>query len=420
MVLRARFALLVAPFAIAVPTASAVEGAPLPVREGVVVSWQARTSVAVVVTTDQKVYAIHALRRVAPGRRVRVDGIKWGTPSAGVQWSAPGRGIKWGIRKAANGTFESGLTPLSGRPTTMSLRGSVARRFGKRGVVVAVPGATVAVPFRGAVWLPGGKRANAASLGDFGAAITVRIRFDRKGRLFGVRVVETAPASTKTPVPIAGRVIAADPAGRTITIQAGTAAFPVPVTIAVGGNVDLGLFPVGSDIAATVTPPTNPGGPATASSLSLNGSFGQADTAATNVVIPAGVAGEGSAAPGATPPAQVTPPAPGVTPPGGNPPPVSAIQARRLAKIAEIREGWAAARAAGQIPGTGLFTSQRNRLDRVAAQIAAGDLATATAELELFEKAVKCGPSDRIAKPVRESMLAASAELRGLLDPTLS
>lgn len=358
------------------PVASAVEGAPLPRRDGVVVAWQARTSTAIVVTGDQRVYAIHALRRVAPGRRVRVDGIKWGTPSPGIKWGAPGQGIKWGIRKAANGTFESRLTPLPGFATTMSLRGTVGRRFGSSGAIISVPGASVVVPFRGAVWLPGGKRTYGASeLGQFGASVTVTLTRDAKGRIFGRRVVETAPPVVLGGVPIAGTVIGVDQPRRTLTVEAGNATFPLAITFAVPVGADIGLYPLGSYVAATVVQATPPDTSVAATALSLNATFGAADAPATSITVPA-----------------------------PNP--------AHVAAGADLLARWTAARDAGQIPNTGTFTSNKNRLDRIGFLIASGDKLKAIAELEQFDKKIQGAPAGEIDTAFRDAMLGLSAALR--------
>ena len=61
----------------------------------------------VVVTPTGRMMAIHSLRKLSPGTRVRVDGIKWGAPLAGIKWGVQPAGIKWGIKWAKNGTFAS-------------------------------------------------------------------------------------------------------------------------------------------------------------------------------------------------------------------------------------------------------------------------------------------------------------------------
>lgn len=364
---------------VAVPTASAVTGAPLPRRDGVVIAWQPRSSTAIVVTGDQRAYAIHSLRRAAPGSRVRVDGIKWGAPTSGIKWSVAPSGIKWGIKWAANGSYQSRLTKLRGRATTMSLRGTVVRRFGRRAVVVSIRGGTIVIPLRGAVWLPGGKRSNATSpLGAFGAKVTIRVSFDARNRAFSRRVVETSPPSQRPTLPVAGRVIASDTVGQTLTVQVGNAAFPVILTISVPAAVDLANYPVGSEIAGTVVQAAAPDTTLSAVALSLNKTFAQADSPLTTVVI--------------------APPNP-----------------LHLAAIDDAQSRWLEGRAQGLVPNTGLFTSERNRLDRIEFLITVGDKPKAISELEQFDKKLKDAPPDDITPSFRGDRRAAATALRAQL-----
>ena len=370
---------LLASTGVVVPAASAVDGAPLPRRDGVVVAWQARSATAIVVTTDQRAYAIHALRRVAPGSRVRVEGIKWGTPTSGIKWSVTPAGIKWGIQRAANGSYQSRLTKLAGRATTMSLRGTVVRRFGNRGVVVSVRGGTFVIPLRGAVWLPGGKRSNATTtLGQMGAAVTIGVSFDAKGRAFSRRVIETAPPVATPTVPVAGRITASDPVARTLTVQAGTTAFPVLLTISLPSLVDIARYPVGSEFAATVVQAAAPDTTLAATALSLNATFAQADSPATSIVI--------------------APPNP-----------------QAVAAINDLKIRWLAARDQGIIPNTGEFTSEQNRIDRIAFLINVGDTTNAVSELEQLDKKLRNAPADTIATAFRDEVTAATAALRAQL-----
>ncbi len=273
---------------VAVPIAIAVEGRPLPRRDGVVVAWQARSATAVVVTGDQRVYAIHALRRVTPGARVRVQGIKWGAPTSGIKWTVAPSGIKWGIQRARNGSFQSRLTRL-GTASTMSLRGTVVRRFGTRGLAVSIRGATFVIPMtRGAVWLPAGKRQNATGqLGQFGATVRVQIAFGRGGRVSTRRIVEVQPPVQNRPVPVSGRMIAVDPAARTITVQSGTTTFALPLVINVPASIDLAAYPVGSQIAGQIVQAPAPQTTLHAVELSRNESFAAADSPATTIAVPA-------------------------------------------------------------------------------------------------------------------------------------
>lgn len=377
MTTRRTLASLAASALIGVPAASAVNGAPLPRRDGVVVAWQARSKTAIVVTGDQRAYAIHSLRRVAPGSRVRVDGIKWGTPTSGIKWSVAPSGIKWGIKLAANGSFQSRLTSLPGRATTMSLRGTVVRRFGRRSAVVSIRGGAFVIALRGAVWLPGGKFTNATprNLGQMGAKVTVRVSFDAKGRAFSRRIVETSPPSATPTLPVSGRVVAIDTTGRTLTVRAGNAAFPVTLTIGVPPVVDLARYPVGSEIAATVKQAAAPDTTLAATALSLNATFADADSPITTVVI--------------------APPIP-----------------QHLAVIDGMQSHWFAGRAQGLVSNTGVFTSEGNRLARIEFLITVGDKPKAVSELEQFDKKLRTAPPDAIATSFRDELITAAAALR--------
>jgi hypothetical protein len=365
---------------VAVPVALAVDGQPLPKREGVVVAWQPRSTTAVVVTGDQRVYAIHTLRRATPGTRVRVEGIKWGTPTSGIKWTVAPSGIKWGIGRARNGSFQSRLTRL-GAATTMSLRGTVVRRFGTRGVAVSIRGATFVIPLtRGAVWLPGGKRQNAtAPLGQFGSTVSIQISFSRTGRASTRRLTELQPPVANRRVPISGRVIAVDAAAHTITIQAGTTVFPLPLLIDVPATVDLAAYPVGSQLAGLIVQAPAPQATLHAVELSRNETFGRADSPTTTIQVPV------------PNPAQV------------------AASNGLLAR-------WTAARAGGLIPNDGLFTSQRNRLQRVAFLIGVSDKAKAIDELENFGKRFKNVSSpDDIDASLRDAIVTEADALRSQL-----
>ena len=364
---------------VAVPVALAADGQPLPRREGVVVAWQARSTTAVVVTSDQRVYAIHTLRRVTPGTRVRVEGIKWGTPASGIKWTVAPLGIKWGIRRASNGSFQSGLTRL-GTARTMSLRGTVVRRFGARGVAVSIRGATIVLPLaRGAVWLPIGKRQNVtAPLGQLGSTVSVQIAFGRTGRATARRLIELQPPTANRRVPISGRVTAVDPMGHTIALQAGATGFPLPLVINLPAAVDLTAYPVGSQLAGQIVQAPAPQATLHAVELSRNETFARADSPATTIVI-------------------------------------SAPNPAHVAASNDLLSRWVAARAGGLIPNEGLFTSQRNRLQRVAFLIGIGDTAKAAAELENFSMRFKNSSPGDVDTSFRESIVTAAGALRAQL-----
>lgn len=364
---------------VAAPIAIAVEGRPLPRRDGVVVAWQARSTTAVVVTGDQRVYAIHALRRVIPGARVRVEGIKWGAPTSGIKWTVAPSGIKWGIRRALNGSFQSRLTRL-GTASTTSLRGTVVRRFGTRGLAVSVRGATFVIPMtRGAVWLPAGIRQKAAGqLGQFGATVRVQIAFGRGGRVSTRRVTEVQPPVQNRPVPVSGRVVAVDAAAHTISLQSGAAGFPLSFVIHVPASIDLAAYPVGSQIAGQIVQAPAPQTTLHAVELSRNETFASADSPATTIAAPA-----------------------------PNPAHVAASN--------ELVARWLEGRSGGLIPNDGLFTSQRNRLQRIAFLVGVGDKQQAIKELESFDRRFRNTLADDIDAAFQESMVSRADALRTTL-----
>lgn len=394
---------------------------PLPQRDGVVVSWQPVSRSTVIVTDDSRVYVVHGLRRTAPGRRVRVDGIKWGTPTSGIKWSTRPQGIKWGIRTAANRTFSSSVTRL-GRTRTMALRARVLKRFGTRGVVVAVPGATVALPLvRGAVWLPTGKRSHAGrGVGAPGSTSVFRLAVTPRGRVVVTSAVEVAAARPTTPLPFAGRVTAIDPATRTITVTAGTTAFLVRVVVAVPPTVPISPFVPGAVVSGSLL-----AGDRSLTEISLNGSFSQADATATVVTATTGSSVTGTpgtsvGTTGGTSPTggvSTTPTAPGGTGSGG-PSPATLVTAMSTA--------WAAGRDAGvfsQGAGTGFATSQANRLTRIGEYLAVGDLVDARLEAQRFESLLQDaatepgdhGPVVITSGSFKAAMLTDAAALRRAL-----
>jgi hypothetical protein len=360
------------------PSALAVEAQPLPRRDGVVVAWQARTATAVVVTGDRRVYAVHALRRVTPGTRVRVDGIKWGRPTAGIKWSVAPQGIKWGIKWAKNGTYQSRLT-RTGTATTTSLRGTVIRRF-PRAVAVSVRGATIVIPTtRGAVWLPGGKVQNATTeLGRLGATVDVRVGFTSTGRAVARGVTEIAPPIPSARIPLAGKIVAVDPVARAITVRSGTVAFPLDLIVEVPAAFDLGLYPVGSQIAGRIAEAPAPQQTLHAVELSLNGSFAQADSPVTSV---------------SSPPADPA----------------------HVAAATSLKDRWLAARAGGWIPNDGLFTANLNRLERLGFLIVVSDKEKAVKEIDQFVMKLQSGGPAAIDPGFKTEAEAAAAALKAQL-----
>ncbi len=351
--------------------------APLPQREGVVVGRTIDGKATIVVARgNQRVYVIHTLRRLPAGTRVRVGGIKWGTPTSGIKWSRPPAGIKWGIKWARNGTFQSRLTVLPGRLQSASLRGGrIVRRFGASGVAVSYPGATFVVKVsRRAVWLPGGKMTSASTgLGEIGSTVDLRLAIGRRGGLVATRVVQQSPPVAGAAIPLAGTIVAADPVNRTLTIRSSNdLAFPLDILVTVPVGVDLGIFPIGSSVATKVVPSAADVNVFYAAEISRNDTFAQAD-----------------AEPAPTASASPATPAPETTTTVVLPVPNPA----HLAGADDLRTKWITGNAAGLITRNGLFQSEDNRLTRVKNLIAIGDRPGAIAELTRFEERIDdCRP----------------------------
>ncbi len=377
--------------------------APLPQREGVVVGQTHDGKATVVVARgNQRVYVIHTLRRLPAGTRVRVGGIKWGTPTSGIKWSRPPAGIKWGIKWARNGTFQSRLTVLPGRLHSASLRGGrVVRRFGASGVAVSYPGATFVVKVsRRAVWLPGGKMTSASTgLGEIGSTVDLRLAIGRRGGLVATRVVQQSPPVAGAAIPLAGTVVAADPVNRTLTIRSSKdPAFPLDILVTVPVGVDLGIFPIGSSVATKVVASATDANVFFAAEISRNDTFAQADAE------PAAAAG--------TSPTTAGPDTTTVVLPVPN--------SAHLAGADDLRTKWIAGNAAGLITRNGLFQSEDNRLTRVKSLIALGDRPGAIAELTRFEEHIEdCRPGhgggDDINGVFADEMTALSVALRQAL-----
>ncbi len=369
------------------PQAFAVEGAPLRNRDGVVVSWQAGSKSAVVVTRDSRVYVIHSLRKVTPGTRVRVEGVKWGTTAQGIKWGTQPAGVKWGIKLARNGTFQSGLVRL-GKSRTMALRAIVVKKYGNRGVAVSVNGAVVVLPLtRSAVWLPGGKRTNAGTgVGKFGSKSVFKIRVDSKGRAVVTGATEVAQATPGAAVPFAGRLQSIDAVNGQIVVNSSTnKLLPLSLSVAVPAKVDLAKFAVGTQVSGTAVASVADPAVLIATGFSSNASFAAADNPATSVSIPA-----------------------------PNP--------QHLAAIAAMKADWKAGFDSGKFTqqGVGLYTSQANQLAVAERAIIRGDVAQAVHKLaqfiELIGKANDDGPV-RIDNAFKTEMILKAQALRVMVTP---
>ena len=256
-------------------SAFAVTASPLPQRVGVVVGWQAASSSAVLVTPAGRVYVVHGVPKVTPGQRVLMHGIRWGTPGQGVVWGP--RRSAWGIKKARNGTFETAVT-LLGRARKATLRAQIVRRIGTRGVVVSVPGATIALPLaHGATWV----RPSGTPAGRFGSASEFRLAIDARGRVSVTSARQSTPAAKGAVIPFAGRVTASDRSKRTIVVTGGSSSLPVTFTIEVPSGFDYRRYRPGRAVSGLARTPSGNASGLLLVSIWLNGSFRDADSPGT-------------------------------------------------------------------------------------------------------------------------------------------
>ena len=312
-------------------------------RAGVVVNWRSRSSTAVVALRSGRLLAVHSLRRVAPGTSVRVDGIKWGTPSSGIKWSTAPRGIKWGIKLSRNGTYMSNLLRVGGSSGT-PVRGVVVGRS-RHGVAIGTRGGLIVV--RMAVWLPSGtKRTKAIELPAVGDTITTNVRFGRKGRLLGdgVRFVETRGSA---PIPVSGRVSRIVTTDRTVQISSvSDPAFRVVTTLGVPSTIDMSKLALGQEVAATATIAAD--GTLRVNEVSRNETFATGNDPANTQVAP--------------------PPADAAT----------------LGLLRRAMDRWTAGQQAGGIPDQAVYESELARLRRANAAAQDGNRPVARAEVEAF------------------------------------
>jgi hypothetical protein len=313
-------------------------------RSGVVVGWRDQSKTAIVALRSGRLISVHALRKVSPGTRVRVDGIKWGTPTAGIKWSVAPRGIRWGIKwSRLSGTYTSSLRP-GGRAGGTPVRGVVVRRF-RNGMAVGTRGGIVVV--RMAVWLPGGgKSTKGFRLPGRGDTILTNVRFGPRGRLIGdgVRYVD---AGRTARVPVSGRLTRVNPATRTIRVaSAEDPDFPVAVDIGVPTTIDMGRLPAQGEVASTST--VNPDGTLRTTSISDNSSFDASNDPANTQVAP---------------------------PPAG----AGALQA-----IARVIDRWTAARSEGAITDQAVYDTGLARLQRADSAARDGNLPIARSEIQGF------------------------------------
>ena len=332
------------------PISEALRPAPLKTRSGIVVTWRPQNGVAIVAQPSGNLLAIHALRKVAPGTRVTVSGIKWGTPTSGIKWGTRPQGIKWGIKWGRNGSYQSGLRAQKVRKAVWTpVRGPIVKRIGKKAVVVGTPGGSVV--FRVSFPRVQGHVANAINtLPPVGATISVRVFFGKKGVKFGRDIKYLKPPVPGASLPFAGKIVSINTAARTMVVEDDQdPGYRIRVKVKLPPEFTLTPYTVGEEVAVKGTLTT--GGTLALTTIGPNANFDQADDpiavqilttgqpACANAVEaacprePAAASGGDSLlglppAPGAPQPSSSspsTPPSPaggGVTPPpgGGTPP----------------------------------------------------------------------------------------------------
>lgn len=247
---------------------------------GTVVGWQPKSKTAVVALNSGRLMTIHAVRRHKPGTRVRVTGIKWGRPTAGIKWSRAPQGIKWGIKWARNGTFQSGLRPVSQTRKTR-VRGVVVQRYAGA-VAVGTRGGVVVV--RQAVWLPrNGKKTKAlhAVRPAVGDLVTTNVTIAANGTLHGdgVRVIPTAGP---IPIPTGGELRRVGNTVRVTTVV--DSSFVVATSMKVPVGVDVSGIRPGTEVSATAT--LNADKSLRLAQLAPNGSFTAANDPSQQITAP--------------------------------------------------------------------------------------------------------------------------------------
>ncbi len=266
----------VAAVSVIAPVSDALRIAPLATRDGVVVTWRSKNKVAVVAEPNGRLRAIHSLRKVTPGARVRVQGIKWGTPLQGIKWSAPARGIKWGIKWGRNGSYQSGLRKTSIRKAVWTpVRGPIVKKIGKKAIAVGTPGGVVVLRIAPTPRL--GRVANAVdTLPPVGATISARVFFGKKGARIGRDLKYLKPPVPGASLPFAGAIVSIDPVAKTMVIgDAQDPAYPIRITVQLPPEFTLGSFAPGQEVAGA-------GQLASKGTLKLtligpNGAFSEAD-----------------------------------------------------------------------------------------------------------------------------------------------
>ncbi len=258
------------------PISEALRVAPLATRDGVVVTWRPQNRVAVVAQPGGNLLAIHSLRKMAPGTRVTVSGIKWGSPLQGIKWGAPAQGIKWGIKWGRNGSYQSPLRRKKAKRAVWTpVRGPIVKRIGTRAIAVGTPGGSVVI--RVSFARTTGKAANAvATLPPVGATISVRAYFGKKGAKIGRDLKYLKPPVPGASLPFAGAIVSINPVTRTmVVVDNQDPAFPIRVTVKIPAEFTLTPYSLGQEIAVAGT--LGAGGTLALTSIGPNGNFTQAD-----------------------------------------------------------------------------------------------------------------------------------------------
>lgn len=279
--------------AVVIPVADALRVAPLASRDGVVLTWRAQNKTAVIAQPNGRLLAIHALRRVSPGSRVTVSGIKWGSPVSGIKWSAAPSGIKWGIKWSRNGSYQSGISTRRNTKKAVwtPVRGPIVKKFGRKAVAVGTPGGVVVVRIaalrRGSEGLPGQKELTAGGLPPVGATISIRVYFGKNGIKVGRDLKYLKPPIPGARLPIAGSVSSLDVAAKTmVVVDDQDRAYPVRITVALPPEFTIAPYTLGTEVA--VSGVIGPNGVMSSTLISENGNFREADDPTTTQILPAG------------------------------------------------------------------------------------------------------------------------------------
>ena len=364
--------IIVAGATLAVPAVAdltSVAVQPLPNdRTGVVVDWRARSGTATVALRSGRLLAIHSLRRVQPGTRVRVDGIKWGAPTSGIKWSVAPQGIKWGIKWSRNGTYSSRLNALR-RVGGTRVRGVVVQRFGS-GVAIGTPGGIVVV--RMAVWLPktGHARTNALVRPVRGDTITTNVQIGRRGRLHGdgARIL----AGGARVIAVSGRLSAIDTANRSIRISnISDPSYPVHTNLGVPSTIDMARLAIGSEVV--VSTGVTPAGTMRVNQIARNETFAAGNDPANIQVAP--------------PPAD----------------------AKTLGLLRQAIGRWTAGHANGEITDQAVYDAELARLQRADAAARDGNRSVARTELDAFITDVMAARPGTVADKLTTDVLAFAA-----------